>query len=80
MIGLATVLQFLKELREKKIYYCLEQSRDDALMVRIDVPGQRWEVEFLADGGIEVEIFGRSSGVSSTSVEDLLSKLKPYSD
>jgi len=30
-------------------------------MVEVAVPGERWEVEFLKDGSVEVEIF-RSDG------------------
>ncbi len=80
MTTLETILRFLTELERRKIHYRLEHNRDEALMVRIDVPGQRWEVEFLADGEIWVEVFARSSGVSSISLEELLKQLEPYSD
>jgi len=79
MTTLETVLQFLTALGRRKIHYRLEHNRDEALMVRIDVPGQRWEVEFLADGETWVEIFDRSSGVSISSLEELLKRLEPYS-
>ena len=29
--------------------------RDEAIMVIVVVPGERWEIEFLSDGSIEVE-------------------------
>jgi hypothetical protein len=80
MTSLAQVLQFLAELRKRKIYYQLGSYRDDALTVRVDVPNQRWEVEFFVGGEIEVEIFDKSSGVTSISLEELLRKLEPYSD
>jgi hypothetical protein len=32
-------------------------------MVEIAVPGERWEVEFFADGQAEVEVFGPSPGI-----------------
>ena len=50
------ILDFLDKLEEKKIYYKLNKIRD-AIMVEIDIPGERWEVEFFADGNIEVEKF-----------------------
>ena len=53
----AQLLQFLRELRKAKIAFDLRQSRDDALMVRINVPGERWEVEFLENDEVEVECF-----------------------
>jgi hypothetical protein len=55
------LLSFLNELRAGKIYYELHQRREDAIMVEIAVPGSRWEVEFLSDGSVEVEVF-RSDG------------------
>jgi hypothetical protein len=55
------LLDFLRKLRQQKIAFDLRNSRDDAIMVEINVPGERWEVEFLEDGEIEVEVF-RSGG------------------
>jgi hypothetical protein len=48
---------FLKQLEEAHIYYTLASHREDAVMVLVTVPGERWEVEFLGDGAIEVERF-----------------------
>ena len=53
----ANLLSFLNELRDAKIDYRLSHQRDDALMVEIAVPGERWEVEFMEDGSVEVEVF-----------------------
>ena len=47
-------------------------------MVEIAVPGQRWEVEFLRNGGIEVERFINSGEITSTAELDVLFDL--YSD
>lgn len=64
------LLSFLSKLRLGKIYYRLDQYRDDAIMVEVTVPGERWEVEFLDDGTVEAEIF-RSDGTihDSTAVD-----------
>ena len=48
---------FLKQLQEAHIYYTLACQREDAIMVLVTVPGERWEVESLGDGSIEVERF-----------------------
>jgi len=48
---------FLNNLEQANIHYTIAHHRDDALMVLIAVPGERWEVEFLTDGSIEVERF-----------------------
>ena len=51
------MLRFLNQLQQAKISYNLAHHRDEALMVIISVPGERWEVEFLDDGSIEAERF-----------------------
>ncbi len=51
------MLRFLNQLQQSKISYNLAHHRDEALMVIISVPGERWEVEFLDDGSIETERF-----------------------
>ena len=51
------LLSFLARLKEAKIHYSLKHSRDKAIMVLISVPGEHWEIEFLADGSVEIEIF-----------------------
>ena len=54
---LKTLLEFIDQLEVQKIFFCLERHRSDAIMVRVDVVGEHWEIEFFADGEIEVEIF-----------------------
>jgi hypothetical protein len=58
------LLDFLDRLEAHKIYFSLARCRSEAIMVRVDVPGERWEVEFFADGHVEVEAF-KSGGVDS---------------
>ena len=69
------MLAFLRQLEHARIAYRLRQSRDDAIMVWINVPGERWEVEFLEDGDIDVEIF-RSDGHihDEAALEDLFAR------
>jgi hypothetical protein len=61
--SLENLLEFLRKLDQHKIFFRLSRPRDEAIMVEIVVPGERWEVEFFADGHTEIEIFGPSSGV-----------------
>lgn len=35
----------------------MAHHRDAAIMVTVAVPGERWEVEFLSDGAVEIEKF-----------------------
>jgi hypothetical protein len=54
---------FLAELEQKGISYHLGHYRDDALMVLVAMPGERWEIEFLGDGSVEVEKFVNSGDI-----------------
>ena len=51
------LINFLNQLEEFKIFYKLDKIRDDSVLVEIAVPGERWEVEFMANGAIEIEKF-----------------------
>jgi len=52
---------FLDRLEEAGLHHTLARYRADTIMVRVDVPGERWEVDFFSHGTVEVEIF-RSDG------------------
>ena len=68
-------LSFLRQLEEAKIAYRLRHSREDALMAVINVPGERWEVEFLEDGEIEVECFTSNGHIDDESkLNDLFAR------
>ncbi len=56
VVSMDKLIGFLERLEEKKIYYKLNKVRD-AIMVEVAIPGERWEVEFFADGHVEVEKF-----------------------
>jgi hypothetical protein len=51
------LMKFLTQLEQSGLSYTLGHYREDALLVSVAVPGERWEVEFLADGSVEVEQF-----------------------
>lgn len=71
----ANLLSFLNDLRAAKIHYRLGHARDETILVEIAVPGERWEVEFFADGSLEVEVF-RSNGeiLGEEALEQLLAR------
>jgi hypothetical protein len=50
-------LAFVQRLEQAKIAYFIKHSRPTALTVTIDIPGERWEVDFLDDGSVDVERF-----------------------
>ena len=73
------LLALVNRLQQEKIAYKLRHSRDDALMVQVNVPGQRWEIEFVDYGDevqIEVERFSSDGTiVDETAIEELFAKL-----
>ncbi|MBS3990661.1 MAG: hypothetical protein KGZ51_01185 [Erysipelothrix sp.] len=57
MESINTINNFLNRLIENKIYFRLNKVRPESIMVEIAVPGQRWEIEFMEDGTMEIERF-----------------------
>jgi hypothetical protein len=71
----ANLLSFLNDLRAAKINYRLGHARDEAILVEVAVPGERWEIEFFENGSVEVEIF-KSDGTihDASALTELLAK------
>jgi hypothetical protein len=72
------MLALLNRLREAKIAFGLRQSRDEAIMIYVNVPGQRWEVEFVDYGDevhVEIERFVSNGHIDDESaLEELFAK------
>ena len=66
------LLQFLRRLEDAKIDYRLDNYREDAISVLIAVPGERWEVDFLKDGSVDVERFRSNGHIYDESILDKL--------
>jgi hypothetical protein len=50
-------MTFLNRLEQEKINYTLAHNRENSIMITVAAPGERWEVEFIDDGSVEVEQF-----------------------
>jgi len=72
------LIDFLDKLEDATIHYQLYKVRD-AIMVEVRVPGQRWEVEFFADGSVEIEKFISENG-SLYGEEELEVLFRDFSD
>jgi hypothetical protein len=70
--GFGKLVAFLNKLEKEQITYTLAHHRDEAIMVIVAVPGERWEVEFFAAGSVEVERFASSGDIYG---EEVLSEL-----
>jgi len=54
---LEKLIDFLNKLEEAKIYFRLGRIREESILVEASVPGQLWEIEFLRDGSIDIQIY-----------------------
>jgi hypothetical protein len=69
---LRDLLDLLRRLDAAHIRYRLANPTENAVMVEVAVPGERWEIELHADGEIGVEVFASALGVQGAEkVEDL---------
>ena len=68
---------FLQKLEGQEISYSLAHHRDEAVMVTVAVPGERWEIEFLSDGTVEVEKFISNGEIlGESALSELLSQYR----
>ena len=74
MNSLEQLLEFIGQLRENRIHFDLQSVRD-AIMVTVRSPGTYYEIEFFADGHIELETLGRPTGVSSVTLQQITSRV-----
>ncbi len=72
------LIQFLNTLEEKKIYYRINKTRTSSIMIEVTIPGQRWEIEFMDDGSVEIEKFVSNGEMYSK--EELVVLLNEFSD
>ena len=63
-------LEFLEKLEEKKIYYRLNKIRDQSIMVEVDVPGEKWEIEFNTYGEDSSCVVGIEKFISTGEIWD----------
>jgi hypothetical protein len=67
-----SIFAFCKRLDERKQYYTLSRTRDDAIVVTITIVGGRIEVDFFEDGHLEYSIFKGDESVLDD-IDELMS-------
>ena len=83
MNTLNSFIELLEKLEDKKIHYHLRKTRNDAIMIDVSVPGQRWEIEYNTYGEstgcvIEIEKFVSDGLIYDSSELDIL--FRDFSD
>ncbi|HMN16512.1 MAG: hypothetical protein HND40_08200 [Ignavibacteriota bacterium] len=51
------LISFLNKLEGKKMFYYLSKIRNESILIEVTVPGQKWEIEFMENGDVEIEKF-----------------------
>ena len=70
-----SLVAFLDKLEQQKISYTLAHNREEAIMVLVAVPGERWEIEFRSDGSVEIEKFISTGEISDAkSLDELFAR------
>jgi hypothetical protein len=72
------LLDYLNRLDRASIHYSLAHTRPDSIMIDVSLPGWRWEIEFMADGSVDIERYRSVAGVEND--ESLLDALIDVSD
>lgn len=70
----------LQRLEAAKIHYTLGRVRGGAIMVKVSVPGRRYEIEVFSDGSVEVEIFAGDGHIGGAELLTELFEKYPDSD
>ena len=68
-------LELLRRLEQAGIPFRLSHSRDDALMIAVEVPGEHWEIEFVDYGDevrVEIERYRSNGRIYDESMLDTL--------
>jgi hypothetical protein len=60
----AKLMDIIRALEAARIYYRVTHHRYDAITVEAVVPGERWEIDVLEDGGVDFERFVTAGGVT----------------
>lgn len=59
------LLDYLNRLDAASVHYTLAHTRPDSIMIDVSIPGWRWEIEFMADGSVDVERYRSVAGVEN---------------
>ena len=69
------VASLAERLRVARIHFDLSVTSSESIMFSVAVPGERWEIELMGDGTLEIEVF-RSDGeiADASKLDDLFAR------
>ena len=67
------IMDIVNRLKRANIFLSVDNYREDAISIKAVVPGQRWEIDVLSDGTVDVEVF-KSDGTlfHEQALEDMI--------
>jgi hypothetical protein len=71
------LLDLISKLRAAKIHFTITSVRNDAIILYVAVPGERWEIELMQSGAMEIEKFKSDGTIQNESaLTDLFERFK----
>ena len=74
MNTLENLLHFISQMQDARIQFDLKCVRD-AIMVALRSPSTYYEIEFFADGHVEVQTFGTPSEVQTITLQEITDRV-----
>ena len=66
------LLEFIEKLKRVDASFRLASIRRESIMVEVYAPGEHWEIEFMADGSLEIERFTSTGDIyDANALKDL---------
>ncbi|GAB1261253.1 hypothetical protein [Aurantivibrio plasticivorans] len=75
MNAMQTLLDFLNRLEEAELPYTLEHNSESTILVLVAIEGERWEIEFSAEGEMQVEVFYSGETAEGSEAEETIERL-----
>lgn len=60
----AKLMEIIRDLEAARIHFRVTHHRYDGITIEAVVPGERWEIDVLEDGGVDFERFVSAGGVT----------------
>jgi hypothetical protein len=55
--------KLFEELNEHHLYFTVDSYVPDSIIIKVDVPGEHWEIKYVASATVKVEMFKSTDGV-----------------